>query len=166
MFGINKNKDSNKIKVYMFLKTKKFKFFEVTPEAKDDNQSFYFSAEGREKGLYIIDTNAVQFYTDDKKPIFFYVEGIPNPIIFNFKKDIDTYIKAKRDNPEALVYGDDGHLIDLAYSSIALEMYKQDNFLKKLLSKMTPEQMKIIYMLMGLVALSFVTLIIFIFFKK
>lgn len=158
--GIGKQKAQEVVKAYMFTMQRTLIYMEKIPEKKDDNQLFYYN-----KLPYVVDLQAVQFFTEDKKPIYFYIENIPNPVIFDMKRYIQKFITAKRANPEANVYDDNKNLLDLSFASGSLEMYKNNNFLKKLLAPMTPEQAKIIYALIGIVGLAFVTIIVLTLFK-
>lgn len=168
VLGINeKNKNLEFLKVYFFTNTYRFEYYEVTLNPEDNNKTFNHPKDTKEnKTLYIVDRRASKFYTEDRKPIYFYIEGIPNPLIFNFTKYLEHFIKMKRENPEALVYDDDNNLLDISFASGELQYFKDNNFLKKLLSKINPEWMKLIYILVGLCALSWVGMIIIVLMVK
>ena len=163
-FGKPKSKEES-LKVYLFTKKRRFHYEEVFPDVKENNQIFKFKSEEYKEGIYVVDIASVQFFTGDKKPIYFYIEGIPNPIRFDLKKYIERFITARRNNPDTLVYDDNKNLLDVSFSSSALEFYKNDNFLKKLQGKISPEYMKIIMFCLILVGIAFATIIIIVLFK-
>lgn len=163
-------KKKNKICCGFFCSNHKFKYLELPLDESDNNSSFTFG-----KGRYVVDRKASKFFTLDKKAIYFYIEGIPNPIIFDFNKYLKLYIENKRNAAIAAKAGKEipsdtfdemGNLVDISFSSTALEYYKRDDFIKKLLSRMTPEQFKIIIALIGVLGLAFIAIILIVLFKK
>lgn len=113
-----------------------------------------------DNGLYVIDNSAQQFYTNKGEPVFFYVENIPNPLKFNFVSELEKYITEKNKNIFTEVRNKNNEIIDISYSSLNLLKLKQDLSISHLHSQMTPTHLKIIFMLIGVLALSLITIII------
>lgn len=73
---------------------------------------------------YITDKSA-NFISVGKVVIAFYIEGLPNPLKFNFRKYIEEYIQKKKENPDLVIRDFDGQIVDVAFTSANLRDYKR-----------------------------------------
>lgn len=114
----------------------------------DDGLTFNYK-----KGIYTIDRETI-WYDDNNFPNAYYIEGLPNPILFGFDKDIKNFIKKFiSDNPR-----NEGELIDLSFSSKTLQLFKKDKIFAEF--SRNPDAEKTSLILMGVVALSIIAIVI------
>lgn len=116
---------TKKLRVLMFMPDRKIKIFSVIT-LKD-----YFVFEN---GEYFINEKCIwkDFLGMN---LIFYFYGIPNPIMFNFRANIQKYLdyfqkKVLGLNPEKVVV--DGYEIEVAYNSENIKLLRQDNFINQL----------------------------------
>lgn len=91
----------------------------------------YFIYDG---GEYFINEKCI-WMDDENIPNSHYFYGIPNPLMLNFRSNIEKYMKYFTDktkglNPEK-VYSD-GYEIELGYNSENVKLLRQDNFINQL----------------------------------
>lgn len=123
-----------------------------------DGQTFNYK-----KGLYMLSKSAI-WLDENNYPNSYYVENIPNPLIFGFQKDINSFIKATLREDTKGAISDEGLLIDLSFSSETLAMFKKDKIFAEFMRD--SGTMKIVYVLMGLIGLSFITIALVVIFVK
>ncbi len=113
---------------------------------KDDGISFNIKDK-----LYILDFEKI-WYDENNYPNSFYIPNYPNPLGFDFLKHFKGFIEQLKKGEE---FKDEyGNLVDVTYDSQSLDKFKKDKFFTEMHKQITPEMLKIIYIMGGLLALS------------
>lgn len=92
----------------------------------------YFIYSGREisyrNGIYFVDEKCIHM-DNDSIPNIYFKFGLPNPLIFNFHREIDIYAKT----PDKLnLRGLAGQPLDISYSSENIKLFKDDKIFSEL----------------------------------
>jgi hypothetical protein len=123
-------------------------------------ESIYFIYSGfeleYEKGMYIVDEKAI--YSFDNTPTIFFKHGIPNPLIFDFTKELNIYLSTLDKTTAKGLMGQD---LDLSYSSDNLKKLKQDKFFEELHRNAGDDIFKFALLIFGFVAFLVVMALIF-----
>lgn len=91
---------------------------------KIDNDGSFNYGRGDNKGTYFVDKSA-SFISSGKIMVLFYMENIPNPLKFDFKKYLDKFIRLKSENPKANVKDFEEETIDVSFSSQNIREFKK-----------------------------------------
>lgn len=94
---------------------------------------------------YIVDNEKIWF-DEEKNPNSFYVWDLPNPIDFKFNLETKKF--------------------DINYSSINLTKFKKDKIFYEMHTPFTPEMMKILYIMGGVLALAFIVILVMVIILK
>ena len=124
-----------------------------------DGISFYIG-----KLLYIIDKDKI-FFDEDNFPNGFWFPNLPNQLGLDYDDDrINNYFKkiSEGDIPR----DKKNNVIDIIYSSENLEKFRKDKVFWEFHEKVTPETLKMVYILLGVVALCVVAIIIIVIVTK
>lgn len=113
-------------------------------------------------GLYVLDKQCI-WYDEENSPCSYYLENLPNPINFEFSEDIKTYIEDIIEHHKVVNKGKDGITVDVAFSSINLQKFKQEKIFADFMRNPATETM--LYIALGLIGLAFITIIIIIMLK-
>jgi len=95
-------------------------------------------------GIYIIDEKAI-YTNEQRESIIYYLEGIPNPLIFDFVTYVKKYNKAK---DKKNVQDKLGNKLDISYSSHALQKFKQDKIFSEL--HKTGQESYMLFLIIGI----------------
>lgn len=109
------------------------------------------------EGFYCIDMDAIWF-DQDNRPNSLYLENIPNPLIFEFSKNIKTFISEVLSSTPKIATDSDGKLIDISFSATTLQLLKKDKIFKDL--QRNPESEKLVMILVGVIVLMLIALVI------
>lgn len=109
------------------------------------------------KGIYCIDKETI-WLDDNNHPNCFYLENLPNPIIFGFQEDTRRFLDVVLQEKSSIAKDKNGRLIDLSFSSETLQQFKKDKIFQELMRD--AENTKMLYILFGILALSFIAIII------
>lgn len=151
---LDKNKLTNEIKavlprdfiiMYIFMTQKKLK--KVVAFVNSDGISANIG-----ESRYIIDSEKV-FYDGDKYPCGFWIANLPNQLGFDFFPELDRVADKMRDDKFEIkdLYNEKGKLVDVIYSSRNLEKFRKDKVFYEFHEKTTPESMKLVYMMAGII---------------
>ena len=106
------------------------------------------------KGRYIIDSEKV-FYDENRFPCGFWLPNLPNQLGFDFSKELKRVSEVMKEKGFKIedLENEKGETIDVTYSSRNLEVFRKDKVFKEFHQHSTPETMKLVYMLLGVLSL-------------
>lgn len=116
------------------------------------------------KGTYVIDMETI-WLDGNNHPNAFYLENIPNPVKFEFQKDITKFIKqtlipiTDEDGEEVKK---DNVSVDISFSAENLSLLKKDKIFQEL--SRNPSNDKMLMISLGLIALSLIAIVLVVIF--
>jgi len=146
---------SNKYLLALFFMENRYLFPKLMKV--NDDSTFDFRKEP-----YIVDKSA-NFISVGRISISFYIKGLPNPLIFDFKKYIEHFIKEKNKNPKCDVLQFDNKYLDVGFSSENLREYKKNKLFSEFLRDIYGEANKVLIAILsfaGLVSIIFLLMFI------
>ena len=147
----------NFIIVNLLLTQKRIK--RVVALLNKDGISFYIG-----KLLYIIDRDKI-FYDEDNFPNGFWFPNLPNQLGLDYDDErINSYFQkiSKGDIPK----DKNNNIIDIIYSSENLEKFRKDKVFYEFHEKTTPETLKMVYLLFGIICLFIIAIVILVIVMK
>jgi hypothetical protein len=136
---------------------------------------FYLTQKRIKRRVCLIDDDGISFHIKDARYIIdrekcfqdeenyicgFWLPDLPNQLGFDFVKYIDVYLNAVKDKDLTTSRDRENNIIDVTYSSKNLEKFRKDKIFYEFHEQMTPEAMKIVYILLGVIALCVIAFII------
>lgn len=146
------NVSKNFIVAYFFLTQKRIKRRVCLID--DDGISFHIK-----DMRYIIDREKC-FQDEENYICGFWLPDLPNQLGFDFVKYIDVYLNAVKNKDLTTSRDRENNIIDVTYSSKNLEKFRKDKIFYEFHEQMTPEAMKIVWVLLGVICLCVIAFII------